>query len=320
MLLYCALHGLQRWKQRRHRSKMPLPVIIVGNLSVGGTGKTPLVIYLVNLLRSAGYQPAIITRGYGGSSHPSPILLNKDSLSAEVGDEPVLMARRTGVPVVVGSDRCLDVQYLFLHTDCDVVISDDGLQHYRLQADIEVAVVDGERQLGNGYCLPAGPLRETPKRLQQVDAVLLNNSVVDHAKKNQRLDHYPVKNLFSVLFIGDTLRALVNKKTRIKLKGLKGKTVHAVTGIGNPQRFYRSLEQVGLVLIKHSFPDHYIFKKEDLQFFDGRKIVMTEKDAVKCERFALDTMWCLPIDAQINPVFDQLIFDKLHSLQQQIKD
>ena len=306
--VYCALHAFQRWKLTRKRSKMPLPVIIVGNISVGGTGKTPAVIYLVNLLLNAGYQPAIITRGYGGKSVQWPKGVNAKSDTVEVGDEPVLMAKRAQVPVVAGPDRCLDIQLLRSKYNCDVVISDDGLQHYKLHRDIEIVLVDGERQLGNGCCLPAGPLRENARRLKSVDFVLLNSS--HHQHKQAFMLQHQIKSVFLMGLEGKTIYSLSDNKSQ-DIQSLKGALVHAVTGIGNPQRFYQTLENEGVRLIKHSFPDHHVFSQEELNFNDKKIIIMTEKDAVKCQNFSLDNVWYLPVKAQIEEAFDKQVLDKL---------
>jgi len=309
--LYCALHSFQRWKLSRKRSKPPLPVIIVGNISIGGTGKTPLVIHLAKLLEASGYKPSIITRGYGGNSTHWPKTVDDQSNAKEVGDEPVLMAMHTGLPVVAGPDRCLDIQLLLSKYNCDVIISDDGLQHYKLHRDIEIVLVDGERQLGNGWCIPAGPLRENSRGLGNVDFVVLNTgSQNEVAGKQAFVRDHQIKSLFSMGLSGGVLHSLGDSKTQ-GLHRLKGKLVHAVTGIGNPQRFYQTLEAAGVCLIRHSFPDHHIFKQEELEFSDGKIVIMTEKDAVKCKGFSLNSCWYLPVEAQLEDGFDGQLLDRL---------
>ena len=218
------------------------------------------------------------------------------------------MAKRAQVPVVAGPDRCLDIQLLRSKYNCDVVISDDGLQHYKLHRDIEIVLVDGERQLGNGCCLPAGPLRENARRLKSVDFVLLNSS--HHQHKQAFMLQHQIKSVFLMGLEGKIIYSLSDNKSQ-GIQSLKGVLVHAVTGIGNPQRFYQTLENEGVRLIKHSFPDHHVFSQEELNFNDKKIIIMTEKDAVKCQNFSLDNVWYLPVKAQIEEAFDKQVLDKL---------
>ena len=290
-LLYCAVNTYQRKMQSRNQVKIPCAIIVVGNITVGGTGKTPLTIHISKLLQKAGHKPAIITRGYGGKAVNWPQYVTASSDTGLVGDEAVLMASRTAVPVYAGANRLESIRELLHSHECDVIISDDGMQHYKLPRDIQIAVIDGERQFGNGYCLPAGPLREKKGRLDDCDLVIVNG-------KNKSQNHW-----YSMILEGNSL---TNLKTRaeINLGEFKSKRIHGVTGIGNPQRFFSSLEQKGFDIIKHSFPDHYIFKQSDLSFNDGLDILMTEKDAVKCRNFATDKYWYLPVEAQIDESFD----------------
>ena len=314
-LLYCTLHAFQRWKLTRKRPKIAVPVIIIGNLSIGGTGKTPIVIYLAQLLLKTGYQPAIITRGYGGKSIQSPQEVNAFSHPEKVGDEAVLLAKNTKVPVIAGADRYASIEYLCSQYDCNVILSDDGLQHYNLERDIEIVLIDAERQLGNGYCLPAGPLREHSSRLKTVDFILFNHGFSKNKHQKDRFaQKYQLESLFSMHLSGSLLYSLSKKEQTQALMTLKGKTVHAVTGIGNPHRFYRALEASGLHLIQHSFPDHYAFTEKELQFNDNEIIIMTEKDAVKCQQFQLKNSWYLPIEAQIEGEFNALLIDRLKGL------
>ncbi len=314
-LLYCALHSFQRWRLIRKRSNVTIPVIIVGNISIGGTGKTPTVIYLAKLLLKTGYKPAIITRGYGGKSIQWPQEVTALSNPEKVGDEAVLLAKSTEVPVVAGADRYASIQYLCSQYDCDVILSDDGLQHYNLKRDIEIVLIDAERQLGNGWCIPAGPLRENSSRLKKVDFILFNHAFSKNKHQKDRFaQKYQLESLFSMQLSGDLLHSLSKKELTQTLATLKGKTVHAVTGIGNPSRFYTVLETLGLDLIKHSFPDHHAFTKKELQFNDNKIIIMTEKDAVKCQQFRLKNCWYLPIEAQIEGEFNGLLMDKLKGL------
>ena len=312
-LLYCAIHAFQRWKlTRSRRSKITIPVIIAGNISIGGTGKTPTVIYLAKLLKNAGYRPAIISRGYGGNAAKWPQRVTANSNPEQVGDEAVLIAERTDVPVVVGPDRYVDILYLRSKYDCNVIISDDGLQHYRLHRDIEIVLIDTHRQLGNGWCLPAGPLRESVCRIKEVDFVLFNNGFKQNTpRKTLFTQQYKPKSIYSMQLSGEIIYSLRIKGRSQNVIDLSGQTIHAVTGIANPDNFYQTLERFGLQLIKHSFADHYDFKSKDLEFYDNKMVIMTEKDAVKCRRFFPKNCWYLPIEVQIDAAFDHLLLDKL---------
>lgn len=268
--------------------KLPVPVIIVGNITVGGSGKTPMVIALAHLLKQAGYHPGVISRGYGGQAKSWPQQVRTDSDPSMVGDEPVLIARRCEAPMAVGPNRVKAAQQLLEHHECDVIISDDGLQHYALQRDIEIAMLDGIRRLGNGYCLPAGPLREPVKRLETVDFVIANGLAM-------RME-YPLEVTASKVI------NLKNGEQRM-LSDLKGTEVHAVAGIGNPDRFFNDLIKHGLLLQKHPFADHFKYNADDLAFNDDLPVIMTEKDAVKCNRYAQDNMWYMPIQAKLDERF-----------------
>jgi tetraacyldisaccharide 4'-kinase len=310
--LYCALHYFQRWKLTRRQLKIPVPVIVVGNISIGGTGKTPTVIYLANLLKNAGYKPAVITRGYGGKSAKWPRQVTGLSDPLDVGDEAVLIAKRTALPVVAGPDRYVDIQYLLSKHDCNIIISDDGLQHYHLHRDIEIALIDADRELGNGWCLPAGPLRENSCRLKGVDFVVYNNGFKQNTPRIRLFSQkYQLNSVVVMALSGGLLSPLSIKQGTRHLADLKQQTVHAVTGISHPERFFHSLENEGLRLIKHSFPDHYNFTPEDLAFNDNKIIIMTEKDAVKCRNFGLENCWYLAIEAKIEDKFSQVLLDKL---------
>lgn len=265
-----------------------LPVIVVGNISVGGTGKTPLVIYIAMRLKEAGYTPGIITRGYTGKAKNWPAFVSSDSDPAEYGDEPVLMAQRSQAPVVAGPDRNADIDMLLEHTQVNIVISDDGLQHYKLKRDVEIAVIDGERKLGNQYCLPAGPLREPIARLALCDFIVVN-------------EPFAVAEYSMQLYATQVHR--LNSEFQQPLSVWKGRCVHAVTGIGNPGRFFKMLKQLGLQVIPHAFPDHHAFSSADIDFGDNISVVMTEKDAVKCRLFAKDHHWFVPVSANINKAF-----------------
>ncbi|MCF6189744.1 MAG: tetraacyldisaccharide 4'-kinase [Cocleimonas sp.] len=300
-VLYCAVNSFQRYKYSNNKAQTSCPIIVVGNITVGGTGKTPLTIYIVKLLQKTGYKPAIITRGYGGKATTWPQSVNAKSNPQLVGDEAVLMASQTQVPVYAGADRLKSIEQLTQHHDCDVIVSDDGMQHYKLPRDIQIAVIDGERQLGNGYCLPAGPLREKKKRLNACDLIVVNG----------KSDH---KNWYSMRFEGDVLVNLLTAEEK-PLAQFVRKKCHALTGIGNPQRFFSNLKKQGLELITHSFPDHHDFIKADLVFDDNDKmVIMTEKDAVKCRDFARENHWYLPVTAKLDCAFDEQLRILLESL------
>jgi tetraacyldisaccharide 4'-kinase len=270
--------------------KVAVPVIVVGNITVGGTGKTPLVIWLVEFLKEKGMRPGIISRGYGGSTNHWPQQVRADSSPVLVGDEPVLLAQRTQCPIAVSPKRYTAANELLEHTDCDILLCDDGLQHLGLDRDIEIAVIDGDRRFGNGYCLPAGPLRESISRLNKIDLIVSNGK----AGKNEFLMEYKPLGLF----------ALNNEERQLELEALRGKDVHAVAGIGNPQRFYSYLRSFGIRVNEHEFPDHHNYRAADLVFADDIPVVMTEKDAVKCRQFANDDYWYLKISVEMNKAFE----------------
>ena len=306
-LLFGAAVAMRRWLYRAgglHCERMPVPVIVVGNITVGGTGKTPSVLWLVDCLQEHGYRPGIVTRGYGGSENLQEVRC--DSNPARSGDEPVLLAKRAGVPVFAGRDRArAALALLAAHPGRDVLVSDDGLQHYGLARDVEIAVVDGERRFGNGRLLPAGPLREPVRRLASVDAVLVLGDGELPAV------HAPQ---FLAKLSGESFHNLLNPDFRVAAPHLRDKTLHAVAGIGNPQRFFAQLQRMGLTFRAHPFPDHFRFSAEDFAFAGDDVVVMTEKDAVKCSAFARENWWYLPVEAEIDPALGNLILAKLRSL------
>lgn len=267
--------------------KLAVPVIVVGNITVGGTGKTPLVIHLVQALKSAGYTPGIISRGYGGE-HTG--LVTSDSSPAAMGDEPVLMARRTGVPVSVNPDRVAAGQALLkAHPDCDVIISDDGLQHYRLHRDVEIALVN-THALGNQWLLPAGPLRERVARLHTVDIIVNSDDVPLH--------FVPEPSVYRMRLKGDVFHTLDDKQSHSAMY-FKDKVVYAIAAIGHPQRFFTSLRGLGLRFNTRIFPDHHPFKLSDFADVEHHTLLMTEKDAVKCRELQLHDAWYLPVHAEL---------------------
>lgn len=279
---------------RSHR--VAVPVVVVGNISVGGTGKTPVTLWLATELRRRGFNPGIASRGYGGIAGKTPVQVNAGSDPAIVGDEPLLMAQRGKLPVVVHPDRAAAAREL-VRLGADVVIADDGLQHYRLHRDYEIAVMDAERGHGNGWLLPAGPLREPPARLREVDRLLLQTR--SRAARWPDSKECPTANASSFhLAIRDCRR--VRGTGQRSLVQFRGNPVHAVAGIGNPERFFSSLEDAGLEVIRHSFPDHAQFKASDVAFDDSLDVIMTEKDAVKCREFASDKHWFAPVDVEVH--------------------
>ena len=261
---------------------MSLPVVVIGNLSVGGTGKTPLVCWLVARLADLGFKPGVVTRGYGGSA-TSVRLVEASDDPGVVGDEAILLARRSGVPVAVGRDRPAAAQ-LLVNAGRDVIVSDDGLQHYALARDCEIVVIDGDRLFGNGWLLPAGPLREIRARLADADAVVVNGgrALLDGAL-SMRLEAKHALRL-----AGGAVKPLDE---------FAGHAVHAVAGIGNPERFFNMLRARGIEVIGHPLPDHARPQASDISFGDGRAVLMTEKDAVKCGPMAGPQHWYVPVTA-----------------------
>lgn len=302
-LLFGLAARLRRlWYQHNPRLSvaLPAPVIVVGNITVGGAGKTPLVARLVELLREAGYQPGIISRGYGGQATRWPQPVHPHSDPRQLGDESVMLARRCRCPVVVDPDRVAAARFLLETYGCNVIVSDDGLQHYRLRRDLEIAVIDGFRRLGNSACLPAGPLREPPSRLRSVDFVVGNGA----ARGSEYL----------MALHGDRAVSLVDPTISVSLAGFSQGTVHAVAGIGDPSRFFAHLRHARLRILKHPFPDHHPFSAKDLRFPQDLPVLMTEKDAVKCQAFASEGYWFVPVQAQLEPAFEADLLKRLASI------
>lgn len=278
--------------------KLLVPVIVVGNITVGGSGKTPLSLWLAQQLLDAGWHPGIISRGYRGSARSPQPVSPLDSPS-EVGDEPLLMAQRQLCPIWVGRNRPAAARALLeANPGCDVIISDDGLQHYRLRRDVEIAVVDGHRRTGNGFLLPAGPLREPLSRLDAVDAVVVNGGASGHGKFGMQLQ-------------GEVFHNLLNPGTAAQASGFRGMRVHAIAGIGHPERFFKYLEALGIAIVRHPFPDHHRYAASDIAIDDADAILMTEKDAVKCASFATEKCWVLRVDALVDPALAQHILGKI---------
>jgi tetraacyldisaccharide 4'-kinase len=282
--IFQALVALRRTAYRRGllaQEVISVPVVVIGNITVGGTGKTPLVAWLVQQLREAGYRPGIVSRGYGGRVNRNPRMVNQTSSVAEVGDEALVLARQTQAPICIGIDRVAAARHLLAEADVDIVIADDGLQHYRLARDLEIAVLDGDRMLGNGRFLPAGPLRESSDRLREVDLVFINGAV----------DH-PSGYAFSLV----PADALELNTTKARALGeFSGVRVWAVAGIGNPARFCKMLESFDIEPLSVDIPDHGTISLEALRQKEAYPILMTEKDAVKYLGDAVPDAWYVPV-------------------------
>lgn len=276
---------------------LPVPVIVVGNITVGGTGKTPLTIWLAQRLKERGYRPGILSRGYGGITPRRPLEVTINTSTRLAGDEPVMMARKTGCPVFIFPKRVDAGHALMARHGVDILIADDGLQHHELERDLEIAVVDGSRGFGNGHLLPAGPLREPIERLDQVDFVIYNGGDgTGGIQMNLR---------------GSRLTNLRQYCMKRPLDAFKGQKIHAVAGIGNPDRFFRQLQAAGLDIEAHPFPDHHAYTEKDLAFAKDKPILMTEKDAVKCMGFARENDWFLPVDAELPQGFIEAVLRRL---------
>jgi tetraacyldisaccharide 4'-kinase len=300
--LFAWVAGKRRAYLEARQARGRLPVIVVGNLTVGGTGKTPLIIALVKALQARGYRPGVISRGYGGRAPLYPMRVTADSDPAQSGDEPLLIALSCDCPVVVDPDRVRAARYLENHTDCEIILSDDGLQHYRLARDMEIIVVDGDRVLGNGWCLPAGPLREPLARLREADFAIVNggNAVLDHPRQ-YRMFLQPLR-----------FRRLDGSESRA-VDDPPGDSVNAVAGIGNPTRFARTLASLGLAVKLHPFPDHHRFSAAELRFGDGRPVILTAKDAVKCQHLPAPNTWVLDVAATLENSGMHTLVDAIES-------
>ncbi len=294
--LFRAIVTVRRFYYRVYHYRRTLPsvfILVVGNLTVGGTGKTPFLIWLARQCRGHGLKVGIITRGY--KKHQAGKILEAlpHSLSKDVGDEALLLVQKTACPVIVAANRMQAVGLLLSKYRPDVILSDDGLQHYKLPRNVEIAIVDGARQFGNGRCLPAGPLREPVSRIQECDLVVSNG----------RNDNYK----YSFETVPESAVSLGQDTVRRPLQDFMDSTVHAVAGLGNPARFFRMLESAGIRIIRHVFPDHHAYVEADLEFGDNKPILMTEKDAVKCKLFVDRNIWYLPIIVQPSPLLEQRI-------------
>lgn len=305
-MVYRVLFGLRRWCYRLglfSSFKASMPVIIVGNLTVGGTGKTPLVIHLVEELRRLGFKPGVISRGYGGNAPSYPCAVTNSTPVAHSGDEPALIVRRTGISMVVGADRRAAIELLLQQSDIDIIISDDGLQHLALQRDLEVCLVDSTSPNTNAFLLPAGPYREHRSRLKSVDLV------VNHGLPNDTEAAYAMN-------LNASAPQPVSPES-VSDGGVvfdSGEHFHAVAGIGNPQRFFNTCRSLGYHFDEHPFADHHSFKVNDFEFAT-EQVLMTEKDAVKCQAFADSRHWYLPVDATLSNDFSKALAGLLSRFQ-----
>ncbi|WP_205343051.1 tetraacyldisaccharide 4'-kinase [Denitrificimonas caeni] len=306
------LEQLYRWIVKRKRARFvngdsaayraSVPVIVVGNITVGGTGKTPLILWLIEQCRVRGLRVGVVSRGYGACPAHFPWTVKATDSAEQAGDEPLLIVQRSGVPLVIAPERAQAVQQLLAEHSVDIILSDDGLQHYGLARDLELVLIDAARGLGNQRCLPAGPLREPVERLHSVDAVLFNGALQDSTSG-------------FAMQLQPTELVHVRSGRREPLSYFPAQQkMHAVAGIGNPQRFFKTLEGLNWQTIAHAFADHAQFTAQDLQFADDLPVVMTEKDAVKCREFAADNCWYLAVAAQPSPAFARWFTEQLKRL------
>lgn len=292
--LFILLSAIRRTCYRRgiFRSvRLPVPVIVIGNITLGGTGKTPLVIWLSQALQARGHRPGIVTRGYGGKSAHWPLPVTATTAAALAGDEAVLLARTTGLPVTAGPDRVAAARQLLHDQSVNVIVSDDGLQHYRLGRDLRIVTLDGERGCGNGWRLPAGPLRESAAAVKQADVVVCKSRL---PAGMDLPPHTPVMRmrLTEAVRLRDGLR--------VPLANFRGRSVHSIAGIGHPEQFFALLSAAGIEVEAHAFPDHSGLTRRDLSFGDDRPVFMTEKDAVRCASLDLPDHWYVPVHAEFS--------------------
>ena len=301
--LYCLITIFRRKLYQLNIKKSfatQVPVVVVGNIVVGGSGKTPLLISLCEYVSRKGFRPGVVSRGYGGSVTGIKQVLS-DDMAEQIGDEPLMIFQRTNVPVVVGADRVSAINYLLANNQCDIVFSDDGLQHYRMRRDFEIAVIDAVRKFGNGFCLPAGPLREPVSRLKEVDLVVYNGSNTNSDEYSYRLQIMGIKQLN-----GNANRPLSSFAKKL--------SIHAVAGIGHPARFFNQLTKSGLNIIEHAFQDHHKYQQGDFSGWHTGCIIMTEKDAVKCRHLNLPDAWVVIVDVELSTALEAQLDLKLLAL------
>jgi tetraacyldisaccharide 4'-kinase len=284
-------------------SPIPVPVIVVGNITAGGTGKSPLTAMLAQLLKQKGWRPVILTRGYGGKSDHYPLQVLPDTRAVEAGDEPVMLSAQAGCPVVVDPQRRRGALWALENSLGNIMLCDDGLQHYQLPRDIELAVFDGQRGLGNGALIPVGPLRELPQRLESVDFVITNGGWLSDLNHEQQ---------YTMTLVPTGIRHL-NTGRILPLAEINGKNVMAVAGIGNPARFFDTLRSLGAQVTERAFPDHHQFRAEDLECDAGQWLLMTAKDAVKCPEIAPENAWVLDVEAQLPTEFSEAFWSAVNA-------
>ena len=276
-----------------------MPVVVIGNISLGGSGKTPLIIALAKALSERGYSVGVVSRGYGGASAQYPLVVGPDTLVSQSGDEPLLIAKKLGCPIVVDPNRARAVEKLVKSFSCDLILSDDGLQHYRLHRDVEIAVVDGRRRFGNGYTLPAGPLRESPRRLKEVDFIIQNGGIVepdDPGTYIVQLETSGLRRFGSSELIGFD-------------QWVESTNIHAVAAIGHPERFFESLRQMGFKVDSEPKNDHQTLTARDIGFDDDLPVVITAKDAVKYQDLVPDNLWVLEVEMALDNEFVSSLID-----------
>ena len=294
--VFALVTTVRRWLYRRKILTVHsagIPVVVVGNINAGGTGKTPVTLWIAKALRHKGYSPGIVSRGYGGDVGPVPVEVTADSDPSVVGDEALVLAAQSGCTMIVHPDRVAAAREA-VRLGADIIVSDDGLQHYRLGRDVELVVVDGERGFGNGSMLPAGPLRESLSRLGSVDAVLLNG-------RDAETDFPALGQSGAVRFrLRATAVARLDDSDVRHIDDFAKQAVHAVAGIGHPERFFSMLESRGIEVIRHPLPDHAAISADDVRFDDELEVLMTQKDAVKCKGFDSARLWYVPVEVEFD--------------------
>lgn len=321
-LIYTALAAFDKSKKLKNQWQPPCPLIIVGNISVGGTGKSPLTIALIDLLQDRGYRVGVVSRGYKSSLDKYPYQVKASDPSEWVGDEPSMIVKRTGVNLVVDPNRVSACQYLLANNDCDVIISDDGLQHYSMGRDIEICVIDSARGLGNGHSLPVGPLRESPKRLKQVDFIVFNgdktqcnNAAYQSLAVTEKLAASFTMQLAPLSWQQVSGESTLNFQQMRQFVDQNQYSVSAFAGIGHPQRFFNTLDKLGINADVKSYPDHYHYSKDDFSGAgDNQVLLMTEKDAVKCQNYVPAQSYYLKIGAQLEAQFIDQLLAKLSTI------
>ena len=299
--LYCLISMVRRQLYQLNIIKSfsaQVPVVVIGNIVVGGSGKTPLLISLCEYVSKKGFKPGVVSRGYGGSVTGLKQVA-RDDLAEQVGDEPLMIFQRTNAPVVVGANRVSAINYLLTNNQCDIVFSDDGLQHYRMRRDFEIAVIDAVRKFGNGFCLPAGPLRERVSRLKEVDLVVYNGGNMNNSGE------------YSYTLQIICLKQLNGENSRPLSSFANNMSIHAVAGIGHPARFFNQLVNNDINIIEHAFQDHHKYQQHDFSGWHTDCIIMTEKDAVKCRHLSLPDAWTVIVNAELSETLEAQLDSRL---------